>query len=165
MLAFLDFIPFFSPKRVHQEMDMPFDQKMQFCWTITILDLFQNLGILANISNFLKIFLCQKKAYIPNFKEKAPIFWVLQAKNRPPIAMALTVGMCQNIFGYIYIIFFQYFQKYIFFSPTTAKTCRIFFSNIFNCIIYILHGFYMNKNHNYTPSEPHQKVKKNFGPK
>ena len=38
-------------------MDMPFDQKMDFCWPITILGLFQNLAILGNISKFFWLYI------------------------------------------------------------------------------------------------------------
>ena len=56
--TYLDFIPFFSPKRVYNEEDMPIDQKTDFSWPMPILGLFQNLAVLGNISKkFGNIFL------------------------------------------------------------------------------------------------------------
>ena len=52
IFTYLDFIPFFSPKRVYHEEDMSFDQKMDFSWPMPILGLFQNLDTMGNISIF-----------------------------------------------------------------------------------------------------------------
>ena len=60
----LDFIPFFSPKRVYNEEDMSFDQKMDFSWHITILGHFLNSATLGNFSIFSEIFFCMSKVDI-----------------------------------------------------------------------------------------------------
>ena len=65
IFTYLDFIPFFSPKRVYHEEDMSFDQKMDFSWPMPILGLFQNLAVLGNISKkFGNIFLYVKNRHI-----------------------------------------------------------------------------------------------------
>ena len=64
IFTFLDFIPFFSPKRIYHEEDMSFDQKMDFSWPMAILGLFQNLATLGKISKKIgNIFLYVKNEY------------------------------------------------------------------------------------------------------
>ena len=74
-------------------MDMPFDQKMDFCWPITILGLFQNLAILGNISKKFKNIFCMSKIGIHTkfYGNSSKIECFTGQKPRPPPAMALTV--------------------------------------------------------------------------